>query len=404
MSTRQPDWQVVPHSPYQINSTAISERGERCVLGTSNEYDSGDFGVYCYDGYGTQLWFDPIGENIYQGVFWVAISNDARVAIAGGANSQSGDRRGFLTAYAAADGSKLLNETLTGRVNEVDISADGAVFVAATGNQLRLYRRQADGFELSDVYTLEQQYCISCGISADGARAVVGSYQSDDSSEGAAGMVQLFDIVDGKLRPAGAASDRLGKILRVAIVDDGSWWGASTHDGRCAAFCDSSSLPYGQAAWVYTPPDKNLSVAYAFAICKTRGGRVLAACGANEPGAGHGCIFAVDTVRFPSDPTGYRAKLRWLHELQYDPNPGVNMDGEARFVTATDGQPGASQQPRLPSGASESPGNFYLFDQQAGELLWQYPTSLMNWPMAISHAGNAVFAASDNGTAYYWRL
>ena len=70
------------------------------------------------------------------------------------------------------------------------------------------------------------------------------------------------------------------------------------------------------------------------------------------------------------------------------------MDSQAIYATATDGQPEKSGQ--------ETPGNFYLIDVQSGETCWQLPTSLMNWPMAISADASAIFGASDNGRAYYW--
>lgn len=402
----EPTWQVVPRAGYQINSTAISAHGERCVLGTSNEFDSGDFAVFCYDQDGQLQWSDAIGTDMYQGVFWVAISHDARYAAAGGASKKQGDQRGFLTAYRVDDGTRLLDEQLTGRVNEVEISADGRLIAAVNEDQVQLYVRGEDGYYLSDSKTLANQFCISCGIASEGNRVVVGSYRNYSSSEGPSGMVQAFDVIDDKLQPLGNPSTQLGKILRVAIVYDGSWWGASTHAGQCAVFRDQSSDHGATPVWTYQLPDRDLSVAYAFAISKNDEEQVFAACGVNlGGGVGHGCVFALESI-LTAD--GYSPKLLWANELDYDPNPGVNMDGECRYITATDGQPYSTEQKRAPNAAdktqaSESPGNFYLFDRQSGEKIWQYRTSLMNWPMAISRAGNAIFAASDNGTAYYWK-
>ena len=64
-----PLWQVVPQAGYQINSTAISANGERCILGTSDEFGNGDFAVYCYDQYGHLQWSESLGTDLYQGVF-----------------------------------------------------------------------------------------------------------------------------------------------------------------------------------------------------------------------------------------------------------------------------------------------------------------------------------------------
>ncbi len=402
----EPAWQVVPRAGYQINSTAISAYGERCVLGTSDEFGDGDFAVFCYDDAGQLKWSDTIGTDMYQGVFWVAISHDACYAAAGGAIHKEGDQTGFLTAYRVDDGTRLLNERLNGRVNEVEISADGRLLAAVHEDQVQIYVRDDDDyFFLSDSKTLTGQFCISCGISSDGNRVVVGSYRDYDATEGPDGVVQAFDVLDGKLIALGEPSTQLGKVLRVAIVYDGSCWGASTHAGQCAVFSDENR---GEApVWTYQLPDRDLSVAYAFAIGKTDAGQVFTACGVNLGGddAGHGCVFAVESVLTDD---GYQPELLWSNDLNYDPNPGVNMDGECRYVTATDGQPYSSSQKRKPSGADkaqadESPGDFYLFNRKHGERIWQYPTSLMNWPMAISRDGNAIFGASDNGTAYYWK-
>lgn len=418
----EPSWICNPKPGTQINSTAVSADGSLCILGTSSEYDQGDFGVYAYDQHGTQLWFDSWGQDIYQGVFWTAISQNGRFAAAGGRTSKTGSEQGMLCVYDAATGKVMLQETLPGRVNEVEMSADGSLLVAVVNDQVRLYGYAYPEFILRSTHQLAGQYCISCGISDDGSHIVVGSYRSYDNPTGPEGMVQVFANNGGSLEPIASPCTSLGKILRVAMVHDGSWWGASTHSGACAAFSTQSSAP-DRLAWTFSPPNKNLSVAYAFAICKTPTGQVYAACGANESGQSNGCVFAMETVLSNNTPNGFEAQMLWLNELQYDPNPGVNMDAQAMYITATDGQPifdssnastnkdglmsrVADHEPSSSNNSStqETPGNFYLYQRDTGALLFQYPTSLMNWPMAISSQGNAIFAASDNGFAYYWRL
>lgn len=419
----EPNWIRTPEQGTQINSTTISADGNFCLLGTSSEYDSGDFGVFAYNQNGDLLWNDPWGENLYQGVFWTAVSQDGRFAAAGGRTSTSGNEQGLLCAYEAATGNVMLREILPGRVNEVEMSANGTYLVAVMNNQVRLYANRYPNFELVSTHELANQYCISCGISDDGKRIVVGSYRSYHVQEGALSMVQMFQNDEGHLTPLGQPCTSLGKILRVAIVHDGSWWGASTHSGQCAVFSDQSNATDG-LVWTYAPPEKTLSVAYAFAICKTPSGEVFAACGANEKDKQNGCVFAVENM-IADTQTGFAPRLLWVNDLQFDPNPGVNMDAQARYVTATDGQPirkkdaendtlsisrlaqeapDNTKQANTQGSVEETPGNFYLYRRDTGEQLLKYETSIMNWPMAISSQGNAIFAASDNGHAYYWRL
>jgi outer membrane protein assembly factor BamB len=83
----------------------------------------------------------------------------------------------------------------------------------------------------------------------------------------------------------------------------------------------------------------------------------------------------------------------WERPLEFGPN-GTSMDDAAQFIAASDGAPYNSSQ-------SLSTGNFYLFDR-AGNPIWQFPTGLMNWPVAVSADGTAVAGGSDDGTVYYF--
>lgn len=382
----QPVWTVEPQAGYQINSTAISNNGQVCVLGTSEEYGNGDFSVCCYDQSGTLLWQDKIGEDIYQGVYWVAVSGNGRYAAAGGTLSHKDTNSGFLYAYDSATGKRLLDLPTQSRVNQVALSDTGETLIAVAGSQLLLCVLKNGQYQLTDQYTYADQYCQSCQLSADGRTAVVATTRSYDVTQGVAGTVSYFPIQAEKLQPPALYKAEAG-LQRVAISYDGSWWAAASHDGKALAFC--LELP-DQLAWSYQPENLTLSVAYAIAIQKGADGSVYLVCGANLTEQSHGCLFCVKSASSsPCTPSPI-----WQKNTQYDPNPGVNMDSQAIYVTATDGQPEASGQ--------ETPGNFYLIDVLSGKTCWQVPTSLMNWPMAISADASAIFGASDNGTAYYW--
>ncbi|WP_102797723.1 PQQ-binding-like beta-propeller repeat protein [Bowmanella denitrificans] len=382
----QPQWTAEPQSGYQINSTAISANGKVCVLGTSQEYGNGDFSVFCYNGKGALLWQDKIGEDIYQGVYWVAVSGNGNYAAAGGTLSHEGTDTGFLYAYDSVTGKRLLELQTQSRVNQVALSDSGETLVAVAGNQLLLCVLQNGQYQMVDQYSYADQYCQSCQLSADGSVAVVATTRNYDVTQGPAGTVAQFSIIGSKLQTP-VLYQAQTSLQRVAISYDGTWWAAASHNGQALAFSiEQPDTP----VWQYQPDGLDLSVAYAIAIQKGVDGQVYLVCGANLHEQSHGCLYAVtSSATLPATPTPM-----WQKNTQYDPNPGVNMDRQAIYVTATDGQPEQSGQ--------ETPGNFYLIDVQSGSTCWQVPTSLMNWPMAINTDASAIFGASDNGLAYYW--
>jgi hypothetical protein len=58
-----------------------------------------------------------------------------------------------------------------------------------------------------------------------------------------------------------------------------------------------------------------------------------------------------------------------------------------------------------------TPGHFYLYENVGRSLLpppsraslrWQFTTNNMSWPIAISAAGNAIVAGSDDTNIYYF--
>lgn len=394
MTSPTPTWTVQPQSSYQINSTAISADGSTCLLGTSEEYGTGNFGVYCYDSSGNLNWSDALGQNAYQGVFWVALSADGTHAAAGGTISETEDAAGFLRIYDATTGNRLVDVTTPSRVNQVALSANGQTLAAVAGDMLYVYGQQGSSYLMLAEQTLTGQYGESCAISADGSLVVVATTRDYSADSGPAGTVQMFQLQAGALVMLAQYDAGVG-VIRVAMLPDGTAWAASRHDGAVMAFSQDVSLPSGQPAWTYAPPGESLGVAYGVAIARRSDGDLQIAYGVNLEDQEHGCIYAVKSQPQATSPVSYAPVLLWQQALQYDPNPGISMDTQAALVTATDGQPG--------SGTAESAGNFYLFTGD-GTLLWQYATPLMNWPMVVAANGNAVFGGSDDGSAYYWAL
>ncbi|MCM2678137.1 hypothetical protein [Echinimonas agarilytica] len=402
-----PLWTATPTAGTQINSSAVSDNGEVAVVGTSSEYDSGDFSVFCYDQTGALKWQQPIADQrVYQGVFWVAVSGNGQIAAAGGETSKSGSQRGFLNVYSVSSGEVLYSAKLPSRVNQICLSQSGLHMLVAYGDSLQLYTRQNNTYVLTDTETFEGQSCNSCALSSAGnmaAASVVNYHDSDTASTlSETGRIVAYYVLNDRLKVA-LDYPVLVATMRVAMSADGEFFGASLHNGHCIAF-DSTCFESGQCLWQFAPAGYSLSVAYGIAVARDKNGDCYLACGANlytdESAPATAPLGVLYLVKSKTVGSSQHADLQWCCPIQYSPNPGVNMDVAGTYVTATDGAPDFSHSP-TPS--QESPGNFYLFDRQAGMQIGQYQTSQMNWPMAITANGQYLFGASDNGTAYYWK-
>lgn len=417
-----PNWIVTPYAGLQVNSTAISDDGAHLITGTSAEYDSSDnFAVYYYTTDGTtatEVWHDPLGDNIQQGVFWVAISGDGNYGAAGG---QYGSGKGFLRTYHMPDGVNSKQEfSYTSRINEVEIAADGSAMVAVESANIQFFTLGSSGYSQAETKEISGAYMRSCGITPNGQYLVAGGEVYSDDSEpveakrhresasSSTGVLYLYENQNGSLNYLGHYEADSG-ILRVVISRDGNYFAASTKTGQVMLFANPITLQDKLfPLWIYTNTDYQLGLSYALAICNTPEGNLYVASGGNFVGGS-------DSANDSDNDYGYAYMLQntidsynnnvpkrlWIYQLQYCPNPGMNMDAYGKFVTSADGQPifNDSESDAPPA---ETPGNFYLFNAQTGYLYWKYGTSLMNWPMVINTGGYAVFAGSDNGSVYYW--
>jgi WD40 repeat protein len=413
-----PSWTQTPNSGFQINSTALSADGSVLLTGTSIESKSSNgFAVYCYhtaDGINVNLlWSDSLGQNAYDGVFWVALSADGNYAAAGGSYTQTGG--GFLRLYSVSGGVSSRQEfATTSRVNEVEMSADGSVVVAVYGDQADVYVLANGKYSLSGSQSWPGNYIRTCGITPDGTWIVVGGDQdtgqvpqhdvgrrsevaaelaathtSDDDDAGAnAGIVSLLVMEGGEVEVVGTITPGAG-VRRVVIT--GAFLAASTRAGTITAWFRVMG-PALQEAWTFTPTEP-VGIIYALAIAQTDDATIWVGGGGNAGrGATGGRVFMIQSTPNASG-SGFTAKQVWMKPTQYPPNPATNMDAGALYLTAADGEP---------TGTSETPGNFYLFDARTGDLQWSLPTSLMNWAMVINSTGTACFGGSDNGSLYYW--
>lgn len=416
-----PNWTITPTPGLQVNSTAISDDGSQLITGTSAEYaSSSDFAVYSYStngGSAFQQWADPLGDNVTQGVFWVAISGDGSHSAAGG---EYGSGRGFLRSYNVAAGLASKQEfPTTSRINEVEINSNGQYMVAVEGSSMHFYTL-VNGSYSEHVVNLGNVYLRSCGISSDGSMIVIAGESSSSvennrsrrhrlETSTTTGVFYLYQNVGGQLTFIGSYPTDSG-ILRAVISRDGAYAAASTKSGTVFCFSTGSYPRALSAMWAYKPDDYSVGLSYALAICHNSAGELFVGVGGNntsssavgdsESAPQYGFSYMLQNV--PNGiPGQYLPSRLWIYQLQYCPNPGMNMDAAGSLVTSADGQPIFSATQNAAAN-SETPGNFYLFDVKSGHLYWQYPTSLMNWAMVINGNGTAVFAGSDDGSVYYW--
>lgn len=386
---KTPTWQTPVTSSLQVNSVAISADGQRCVYGSSSEFGSGQFDVFCYNGRGNQLWQWPFSQpNATQGVFWVAISNNGKFAAAGGEVAKDS---GKLVAYSVTNGDQLLNVSVGSRVNQVSLSDNGQYLLAVFGSTVKLYSLNSNqtAYTQTSEISLSPYYLNSAVLANDGNSAAVSAmlYSDDENASSTSGAVFNYSVDNGQLNQLSKHDLDDAGPMRVAITQNGECFGASLHDGSCIVYRLANTE---SPLWHYTPSVSRLSVAYALDMTLNPGGQLIVACGANIYGGKNGGYLYLLTSFWQGE--GYEPQLLWDTELEFAANPGVSLDSNAIYVTATDGKPSDPPQ--------ESPGNFYLYKVSTQEQLLDYGTSQMNWPMMLAADGSAVFGGSDDGAVY----
>lgn len=369
-------WQQQLDPPYYVNSTAISADGKVVVAGTFfHNYGGGtpvaqadQFGTFCFDNYGNQLWADKFVG--YEGVYWVAVSADGTTAASGGCITQT-PFQGYVRAYDVANGpANILDARLPARVNELALSANGDTLVVAA-DKVYLFTRTDGVFSTTPAtYALSgtDNNAQSISVSADGCLFVVGDYL---------GNFYFFQNDGGSIKLLGEWNDpSLKTIHSVTISADGNWM----------ATCGSDSVVYLFSQTSMTQPTPGISGSYLMdtggrAGCVAlsgNGGFISAVSNQGESGAVY-CL---------QNNTGVPAFL-WKQPTPRNPN-STSMDAQANYVTVADGYPDGK------------PGDFILFDRASGDQLWTYQTLNMNWPMFISADASGIVAGSDHGDVFYF--
>jgi hypothetical protein len=387
--SKTPVWSAFPSQPnaYYINSVAISGDASRVVGGTffhsyggTTRYDAltmkstasssnGTFGTYCYDRAGNPLWKDEFTG--FEGVYWVDISTDGAYAASGGWMSGSPNYAGFVRAFDASNGTKLLDYSTTSRVNQVELTADGTWLVSAA-ESLVLFKRVDGVYKKTGEFTPPgtDPTVVTAVISADGNWIVYADYSGNVvllANKG--GLPVLWK--QWKL-PSNSSHC-------VRITPDGSAFAVGGSQGYFYFFDTASFIQTGQPT--ITSQMSSKASVYGVAIADD-GSAFVGVSNLTPSSTDGGLVYFVPRSSTTGTPT-------WTYQTARNPNC-ASLNLASGLLAVADGHPDGT------------PGNFYLLNTSSGSVIWQYGTSNMSWPIMISADGTAVVAGSDDSNIYYF--
>ncbi len=363
-------WVRRMNPPNFVNSTAISGNGDRVIAGTFYyPYSAAElpmqFGTFCFDGAGKQLWSD-VAEGA-EGVYCVAISPDGAIAASGG-RMEAVD--GFIHAYDVESGKLLANYSTGSRTNQLALSKGRAV-LAAGSDQIYLaqsvkgaFPQNASSYPVNPVANNNVQ---SVSMPVDGTWFVAGDY---------AGTVYLVENDSGSIgKVYTSAAGLLGTVHCVAAAGDGSWFIAVGGSPDVYVF-SPESIQQGNYVTKFSLPTAGR---VGWAAISFEGDMISVVQNNGKAGI----------VYYLQNQNGTLTQL-WSQNTLSNPN-STSLDASGEHVTVADGY--------TPNG---NVGHFYLFDGTSGNLLWSFQTPEMNWPMFISTLGTGIAAGSDYGDVYYF--
>jgi WD40 repeat protein len=371
-----PSWKISPISSPQeyVNSVAISQDGSTVVAGTyyfpysaGAKHSAADtqpitVGTFAWNANGTLLWQDKFQAT--EGVYWVALSGDAKWAASGGLGAPA---HGFVYVYNAANGTRNLVYNPKTRVNMVAFSADASYLVAGADATYLFQRNGANWNQPAALPCASGDSAISTAISADGKWIVVGTFL---------GSVILVQNQGGAFGAPVSWQLKKGTIHWVTVSADGSAFAAAGSDNKVHYFKTANFPGTKQPAWAAALA----GCAGCRSVALSEDGSLVSAAG-NAGKAGKIFLFSDQ---------GASGKQLWVNTTKRNPN-STSMDSAGAYVTAADGYPDGT------------PGDFYLFAAN-GSAVGSYQTGNMSWPMQISANAAAIAAGSDDSNIYYFTV
>jgi len=388
---KQPKWHQQLSASFLVNSCAISNDAQRVVActyyypypGTTSNNTYGTFGTYCFDSAGSQIWKDEYTGN--EGVFAVAISGDGKIAAGGGLLSGgkfgTPPTKGLLRAFNAGTGQKLVDYSgAPKRVNSVSLSGDGSVMAAVAANNLYVFAQKNGQFPASPAIPLTGgNFLDSVAVHSSGQWLAAcdrgGNVYLITVKNGAVGLTYTWTapVPIPFLSVAAAQGSEtfvVGGGNAIYLFTKASMTQAGG-PAPIAQFTPGGAAPSGQhqnVRWVaisssgnFVTEVENVGATGLVRALTLSGGALIL-----TPGWGANPI-----------------------SLSHNPNC-TSIDAAGQYVTACDGEPVGT------------PGTFHLLNAASGNVVWDFATNNMNWPMFISADGSAIVAGSDNGTVYYF--
>ena len=367
-----------------INAVAISDDGKRVVAGTyfpRSTQPNRLYGTFVYNETGQLIFSDEyMGD---RGIYSVAVSADGNFAASGGVRRENGGGglTGLIRAYdlTTAPPTRILDFTgLPFRANSVAMSQDGSLLVAAA-KKLYLFERGIGGFPAAPTIFNIDAGSESDSICADpNGQWFAASDQSGSvhlCQKDATGVFQQVTFVT-PVRPQ----------VRCVAASANGFLAAGCENGMVYIF-DVNAFAAGPVAQIDLT---NLPQRFDVRLVGISADATLVAASTNQkrPGIDTGRVFA---LTFNS--AAQTLTRKWDRPTTFGAN-GVSVDRLGKFVAASDGQP-------FNGNTAMTPGTFYLFDQN-GAPVWDFETSLMNWPIAVSGDGKAVATGGDDGTVHYF--
>ncbi len=411
-------WTYPQSSPgLWFNTTDASQNGAVLVGGSFQFDTTANFGFYVLNQAGQVLQSD-VWDNAYEGVFWVKLNAGGTIAAGGGWLTST--YTGQLRAISVGDGSVLLTQSTGSRVNQIAMSADGAILAAGcgatysgSGQQIYLYALHDHAYKALTGLTSASNSVQSLAMSADGQWLVAGFYPN-----GSAPALILFQVTPTGLVQSQAwsipatnamaepedadvrgfvkehfaalasrgvrteASSGGAYVKSVAMSADGSKFAVAISGTNGIYYFDSKIfIQSGAAQWQYVLPGISTSSCVGLS---SDGTFLVGLSNGSAPLVGH--AYRVDDA-------GSSGTLAWSTPVEYWPNPSNRiLGGGDALVSFGTGEPNKD--------GTLTPGHYYVLDANNGAGLGVFDTSAMNWPFQLSADGTFAIGGSDDGYLY----
>ena len=394
-----------PSQRGDFNSVAISADGSKVVGGTFYFNDDGlipseTTGMFAWDGNGTQLWQDTDQVSAIPdwraGVESVAIAKNGTWSASGGLIEPS---VGFVHVYDAA-GNKTSLLTPTRAVTAVALSGDGKYLVAGA-DVLYVFKRTGNTWAAPVTVADPPGVVRRVAISDDG------QWIATSIDNGWTSLVRNQLATGGAVTLVGKWKIPVLKkyVQHIAMAGDGSAYAAAGADGKLYYFDIAATVQSGALTprWDHSGSGSGSGKTTCRWAAMSQDGSHVSAAFSFDPNPApntrqRGKVDFLRNVKNPG-PGGQKFEKVWTgnKDTAFSPN-AISLGQKANgnyYIGAADGM-------------QLTAGGFYLFDGANGNSMWgspphhNFPTTDMNYTVAMSADGTGVVGGSNDGHVYYF--